>query len=166
MEWARLLGSKLAASWRPWLLLAQRTISASGPYPMGAGGSFDRNKAVVTTIDHHIMKSWRMGALPPLHHTSLCRVVRVYFFVSPVFLLMGRYFFYWIFPEKEKQRKSYPCTGLDRTWGFQEFEASMFQDSRYINVVRLLAVRTGHLYPTRNYSWYLFLLEAESTPGP
>jgi len=42
----------------------------------------------------------------------------------------------------------------------------MVQDSRHMKVVRLSAVSTGHLYPTRNYSWYLFLLEAESTPGP
>ena len=30
---------------------------------------------------------------------------------------------------------------------------------------RLSALRTGRLYP-RKYSWYSFLLEAESTPGP
>jgi len=30
---------------------------------------------------------------------------------------------------------------------------------------RLSALRTGHLY-RRKYSWYSFLLEAESTPGP
>ena len=29
----------------------------------------------------------------------------------------------------------------------------------------LSALRTGRLYP-RKYSWYSFLLEAESTPGP
>jgi hypothetical protein len=31
-------------------------------------------------------------------------------------------------------------------------------------VVRLSALRTGHLYP--QYPWYSYLLEAESTPGP
>ena len=30
---------------------------------------------------------------------------------------------------------------------------------------RLSALRTGRLYP-RKYSWYSFLLEADSTPGP
>ena len=30
---------------------------------------------------------------------------------------------------------------------------------------RLSALRTGRLYP-RKHSWYSFLLEAESTPGP
>ena len=25
---------------------------------------------------------------------------------------------------------------------------------------------TGRLYPPRKYSWYSFLLQAESTPGP
>jgi hypothetical protein len=34
-----------------------------------------------------------------------------------------------------------------------------------MNVVGFSALRTGRLYP-REYSWYSFLLEAESTPGP
>jgi hypothetical protein len=34
-----------------------------------------------------------------------------------------------------------------------------------MKVVRLSALYTGRLYP-RKYSWYSFLLEAESTPGP
>jgi hypothetical protein len=34
-----------------------------------------------------------------------------------------------------------------------------------MKVVRLSALRTGRLYP-RKSSWYSFLLEAESTPGP
>jgi hypothetical protein len=34
-----------------------------------------------------------------------------------------------------------------------------------MKMVRLSALRTGHLYP-RKYSWYSFLLEAESSPGP
>jgi len=33
-------------------------------------------------------------------------------------------------------------------------------------LVRLSALGTGRLYPSRKYSWYSFLLEAESTPGP
>ena len=35
-----------------------------------------------------------------------------------------------------------------------------------MKVVRLSALRTGRLYPPRKYSWYSFLLEPESTPGP
>jgi len=36
-----------------------------------------------------------------------------------------------------------------------------------MKVVRLSALRTGRLNPPpRKYSWYSFLLEAESTPGP
>jgi len=49
---------------------------------------------------------------------------------------------------------------------FQEVEAPRFQDSRHMKVVRLSALRTGRLYPHRKYSWYSFLFEAESTPGP
>jgi hypothetical protein len=33
-----------------------------------------------------------------------------------------------------------------------------------MKVVRLSALRTGRLYP-RNYSWYSYLLESESTQG-
>jgi len=33
-------------------------------------------------------------------------------------------------------------------------------------MVSLSALRTGLLYPRRKYSWYSFLLEAESTPVP
>jgi len=55
-------------------------------------------------------------------------------------------------------------TGLDKPRGFQEVEAPRFQDNRHMKVVRLSALRTGLLYP-RKYSWYSFLLEAESTPG-
>ena len=43
--------------------------------------------------------------------------------------------------------KSNPITGLDRPWGFQEFEAPRFQDNRHMKVVRLSALRTGRLYP-------------------
>ena len=43
--------------------------------------------------------------------------------------------------------KSNPITGLDRPWGFQEVEALRCQDNRYMKVVRLSALRTGHLYP-------------------
>jgi hypothetical protein len=62
--------------------------------------------------------------------------------------------------------KGNPITDLDRPWGFQEVEAPRFQDNRHMKVARLSALRTGHLYPPRKYSWYSFLLEAESTPGP
>jgi hypothetical protein len=66
----------------------------------------------------------------------------------------------------EGKSKSNPITGLDKPRGFQEVEAPRFQDNRHTKVVRLSALRTGHLYPPRKYSWYSFLLEAESTPGP
>jgi hypothetical protein len=40
-----------------------------------------------------------------------------------------------------------------------------FQISRQ-SVVRLSALRHRPPLPARKYSWYSFLLEAESTPGP
>ena len=43
--------------------------------------------------------------------------------------------------------KAIRVTDLDRLWVFQEVEAPRFQDSRYMKVVRLSALRTGYLYP-------------------
>ena len=48
---------------------------------------------------------------------------------------------------KVKGKISNPITGLDRSWGLQEFEAPRFQDTRHMKVVRLSALRTGRLYP-------------------
>ena len=36
---------------------------------------------------------------------------------------------------------------LNRSWGLQEFEASIFHDNRHMKAVRLSALRTGRLYP-------------------
>jgi len=46
-----------------------------------------------------------------------------------------------------KRKKIIPITGLDRPWGFQEFEAPRFWDNGHMKVVRLSALRTGRLYP-------------------
>ena len=56
-------------------------------------------------------------------------------------------------------------TGLDRPWRFQGFEAHRLQDNRHTKVVSLSALCTGPSTP-RKYSWYSFLLQTESTPGP
>jgi hypothetical protein len=53
---------------------------------------------------------------------------------------------------------------MERTRGFQGFEAPRFIDNRHMKVVRFAALHTGRLY-SKKYSWYTFLLEAESTPG-
>jgi hypothetical protein len=45
-----------------------------------------------------------------------------------------------------------PITGLDKPWGFREFEAPRFQDIRHLKVVRLSALRTGRPYSPENIS--------------
>ena len=59
--------------------------------------------------------------------------------------------------------KSNPITGLDRSSRFQEGEAPRFRDNRHMKVV---SPTHRSPLPPRKYSWYSFLLEAESTPGP
>ena len=50
----------------------------------------------------------------------------------------------------------------------QVVEAPRFQDNRHMNVAKLSAQRTGHLYnsPPRTCPWHSFLLKTKSTPGP
>ena len=43
----------------------------------------------------------------------------------------------------------YIITGLDRPRGFQEVEATRFQDNRDMKMVRLSALRTDRLYPQK-----------------
>jgi hypothetical protein len=45
---------------------------------------------------------------------------------------------------------SFPATGLDRSFGFQEVEAPEFLDNRHMKVVRS-ALRTGRLYPQEGF---------------
>jgi len=54
----------------------------------------------------------------------------------------------------------------DRPWGFQEVEATRFQDSRKYEGGKVVSPTHRPPLPLSKHSWYSFLLEAESTPGP
>ena len=64
------------------------------------------------------------------------------------------------------ESKAIPLQAWTGPESSRKVKAPRFQDSRHMKVVRLSALRTGLLYPPRKYSWYSFLLEAESTPRP
>jgi len=53
-------------------------------------------------------------------------------------------------------KQSNPVTCLDRPIGFQEVEALIIQDNQHMEVVRLLALRTGRLYPPGNVPGTIF----------
>ena len=64
---------------------------------------------------------------------------------------------------------SYLFTWLEMPWGFQENKTLTFQDRWHMTVIRLSSLRTDHFYSPplpRKYSWFLYLIETESTPGP
>jgi len=58
--------------------------------------------------------------------------------------------------------KGNPITGLDKPWGFQEFEAPRFQDNRHMKMVRLSAMRC--CIPAENVSWMLLSGGAKLEP--
>jgi len=64
--------------------------------------------------------------------------------------------------------KAIPIYRPGQTLRVPEDEAPRVQENWHMKVVRFFALRTGCLYspPPRKYSWYSFLLEAESTTGP
>ena len=64
------------------------------------------------------------------------------------------------------ESKAIPLQAWTGPESSRKVKAPRFQDNRHMKVVRLSALRTGLLYPPRKYSWYSFLLEAESTPRP
>jgi hypothetical protein len=64
----------------------------------------------------------------------------------------------------EDKGKSKPITGLDRARWFQYVEAPRFQQSAHKSSTVDSPKRPP--LPTWKYSWYSYLLETESTPGP
>jgi hypothetical protein len=71
-----------------------------------------------------------------------------------------------IYRTTEKLGRGQVITGLDRPWGFQEIQASRYQDNCHMKVVRLSSPMHRPPLPPRKYSRYSFLLEAGCTAGP
>ena len=61
--------------------------------------------------------------------------------------------------------KAVPLRAWSGPEGSRKLRFPDFMTTAHKKVVRLSALRTGRIYP-RKFSWYSFLLEAESTPGP
>ena len=62
--------------------------------------------------------------------------------------------------------ESYPYTGLDSPWGFQEVRAPRISRQSAHEGDKVVSPTRRPPFSPRKYSWYSFLLEAESTPGP
>jgi len=61
--------------------------------------------------------------------------------------------------------QSNPITGLDRPRGFQEVKVPRIRDNG-TGLWQGCQPYGPAAFNPRKYSWYSFLLEAESTPGP
>jgi hypothetical protein len=67
------------------------------------------------------------------------------------------------FPIRERSDR---ITGLDSALGFQEVEAPRISRQSSHEGCNVVSPTHRPPLPPRRYSWYSFLLEAESTPGP
>jgi len=65
----------------------------------------------------------------------------------------------------KRNNKAISVQASYRLRGFQEVEAPSFHDNLHMKMVRLSAYAPAAFTP-RKYSWYPFLLEAESTSRP
>jgi hypothetical protein len=60
----------------------------------------------------------------------------------------------------------YPCAELKRLWGFEEVEAPKISTQSVYEVEKVISSRHRLPVPLRRYSWYSFMLRAESTTWP
>jgi hypothetical protein len=66
---------------------------------------------------------------------------------------------------RQVKGKAIPLQARTGPEGSRRLRLPAFPDNRYMKVVRLSALCTGHLYP-RKHPWCSFPLQIESTPGP
>jgi hypothetical protein len=66
---------------------------------------------------------------------------------------------------KGKKGKAIPVTGREGPWGCETSRLQHFLDSRLTDGGEVVSLTLDAFYPQED-SWYSFLLEAESTPGP
>jgi len=66
----------------------------------------------------------------------------------------------------ESQGQSNPCIALDRSWGLQEFDAPQISRQSAREGGKVVSPKHRPPLPHMNYSWYSYLLLAESTPRP
>jgi hypothetical protein len=67
---------------------------------------------------------------------------------------------------KGKGKGKNPCTGLDRPLRLQEVQSTGISIQKAHEGGKVVSPTHRPLLLPRKYSWYSFLLQAESTPGP
>jgi hypothetical protein len=79
---------------------------------------------------------------------------------------IAAFFFCYYFYVLNCVRYSNPITGLERPLGFQEVEASRISRQSACEGGKVVSPKHRPPLTPKKYSWYSFLLEAESIPGP
>jgi hypothetical protein len=66
----------------------------------------------------------------------------------------------------EGKGKAIPVTGCEGQYGCETSKLPHFLDNRLTEGGKVVSLTRRPLFTTQEISWYSFLLDAESTPGP